>query len=159
MASLQARRVRGHTYWHIVESRRVNGKPRPVPVAYLGKAANILARLQATEPLRVRSLSHGAVAALWALSNELDLAGTIDRHLVKHGRRLRPSQEKRKESKAPRKRDGLSVGQSLALIAIGRACCATSKRAFAEWAKTTTLGQLTGADLDRLTSQHFWDLG
>jgi len=28
MASLQKVRVRGHTYWRIVESRRVNGKPR-----------------------------------------------------------------------------------------------------------------------------------
>jgi transposase len=53
--------------------------------------------------------------------------------------------------------DGLSVGQSLTLIAIGRACHATSKRAFAGWARTTSLGQLAGVDVDRLTSQHFWD--
>jgi transposase len=157
MASLQAVRRHGRTYWRIVESRRVNGKPRPVPIAYLGRSADILARLQATEPIRVRSLSHGAVAALWALSNELDIAGVIDRHLATTGRRLRPSQEKRKESKAPRKHDGLSVGQSLALIAIGRACHATSKRGFAEWAATTTLGELSAAPLERLSSQHFWD--
>ena len=37
------------------------------------------------------------------------------------------------------------------LVAIGRACCDTSKRAFAEWAKTTTLGQLAGVDGERLT--------
>ena len=157
MASLQARRVRGHTYWHIVESRRVNGKPRPVPVAYLGKASNILARLQGAEALRVRSLSHGAVAALYSLCREMDVAGVIDRHLAQQGRRLRPSLLGRKVSTVPKERDGLTVGQSLVLVAIGRACRATSKRAFAEWAKTTTLGQLTGADLDRLTSQHFWD--
>lgn len=157
MASLQAVRRHGRTYWRIVESRRVNGKPRPVPIAYLGRSADILARLLATEPLRVRSLSHGAVAALWALSNELDVAGVIDRHLATSGRRLRPSQEKRKESKAPKKHDGLSVGQSLALIAIGRACHATSKRGFAEWASTTTLGEISSAPLERLSSQHFWD--
>ena len=57
----------------------------------------------------------------------------------------------------PRKHDGLTVGQSLALVAIGRACHATSKHAFADWAKTTTLGELTGADIDQLTSRHFWD--
>ena len=120
MASLQAVRRHGRTYWRIVESRRVNGKPRPVPIAYLGRSADVLARLQATEALRVRSLSHGAVAALYALSNELDVAGAIDRLLTKHGCRLRPSQEKRKQSTAPTKNDGLSVGQSLALIAILR---------------------------------------
>ena len=135
----------------------MNGKPRPVPIAYLGRSADVLARLQATEPLRVRSLSHGAVAALWALSNELDVAGIIDRHLAKSGRRLRLSQEKRKESKTPRKHDGLSVGQSLALISIGRACHATSKRGFAEWASTTTLGEISSAPVERLSSQHFWD--
>lgn len=157
MASLQAVRAHGRTYWRIVESRRVNGKPRPVPIEYLGRSADILARLQAAEPLRVRSLSHGAVAALYALSQELDLAGVIDRQLAEHGRRLRPAQLRRNESTMPKVHQGLTVGQSLALVAIGRACHATSKRAFAEWAKTTTLGQLAEVDLDKLTSQHFWE--
>lgn len=157
MASLQAVRAHGRIYWRIVESRRVNGKPRPVPIEYLGKTSDILARLQGTEALRVRSLSHGAVAALYSLGQELDIAGMIDRHLAVHGRRLRPSQRQRNESTTPRKHDGLTVGQSLALVAVGRACRATSKAAFAQWAETTTLGQLAGADIDRLTSQHFWD--
>ena len=157
MASLQAVRAHGRVYWRIVESRRVNGKPRPVPIEYLGKTADILARLQGTEALRVRSLSHGAVAALFSMSQELGIAGAIDRQLAEHGRRLRPSQLRRNESSAPKKHDGLTVGQSLVLVAIGRACCATSKRAFAEWAKTTSLGHLAGVDLERLTSQHFWD--
>src|SRR6266496_1281883 len=157
MASLQAVRAKGHTYWRIVESRRVNGKPRPVPIEYLGRTADILARLQGSEALRVRSRSHGAVAALYSLCCELDVAGIIDRHLVAAGRRLRFSQKRRHESTAPQKRDGLTVGQSLALVAIGRACRATSKRAFADWANTTTLGELAGVNVDRLTSQHFWD--
>lgn len=157
MASLQSVRANGRTYWRIVESRRVNGKPRPVPIEHLGRTADLLARLQGTEALRVRSLSHGAVAALYSLSQELDVAGVIDRRLAEHGCRLRPSRLERKESTEPRKHDGLTVGQSLALVAIGRACCATSKRGFADWAKTTTLGELAGADVDRLTSQHFWD--
>jgi transposase len=142
-----------------VESRRVNGKPRPVPIAYLGKAADLLARLQATDALRLQSKSHGAVAALFALATELDLPGTIDRHLRASGRRIRPSMGSSTPSppRAPLRHDGLSVGQSLTLVAIGRACRATSKRAFAQWAGDTTLGELVGCNLDRLTSQHFWD--
>ena len=58
---------------------------------------------------------------------------------------------------APLRNDGLSVGQSLLLASIGRACHATSKRGFASWAKTTSLGDLFGVDPERLTSQHFWD--
>ncbi len=156
MASLQPRRVRGHTYWYIVESRRINGKPRPVPIAYLGKADDLLARLTRADALQIRSRSHGAVAALWALASELDLAGTIDRHLQEAGRRLRPGMGNGR--RPPVQNDGLSVGQSLTIAAVGRACHATSKRGFAEWAATTTLAELAGVkDVGRLTSQHFWD--
>lgn len=157
MASIQAVRSNGHTYWRIVESRRVNGKPRPIPVAYLGKADDLLARLRGLESLHIKSRSHGAVAALYALAQELDVAGTIDATLAISGRRLRPSQLNRGESAAPKKNDGLTVGQSLVLVAIGRACHATSKRAFAEWASSTTLGEVASAPVERLNSQHFWD--
>jgi transposase len=158
MASLQARRVRGHTYWHIVESRRVNGKPRPVPVAYLGKADDVLARLNAAEALQLRSHSHGAVAALWAVAQDLKVAETIDRQLAQAGRRDAGSApDPSRPRPVPVKNDGLTVGQSLTLASIGRACHATSKRGFSEWARTTTLGELAGVDVECLTSQHFWD--
>jgi hypothetical protein len=124
MASLQARRVRGHTSWDLVESRRINGKPRPIPLAYLGKADARLARLQATETLRRRS---GAALA------------------AAHPRQ------------APVTRDGLTVGQTVTLVGIGRACHATSKRGFADWARPPSLGDLAGTNGERLTRQHFWD--
>jgi transposase len=158
MASLQARRVRGHTYWHIVESRRINGKPRPVPIAYLGKADDLLARLQAADTLRLRSLAHGDVAALWHQARQLDVAGLIDRELLATGRRYaQRSLGAAIPWQAPSKNDGLTVGQTLTLASIGRACHATSKRGFAGWASTTTLGEVAGVDPARLTSQHFWD--
>lgn len=158
MASLQARRVRGHTYWYIVESRRVHGKPRPIPLAYLGKADALLARLQATEPLRLRSCAHGAVAALWAVAHALDIAGVIDRALLATGRRRSGAALATAHPRPlPVTNDGLTVGQTLTLIGIGRACHATSKRGFADWARTTSLGDLTGTPVERLTSQHFWD--
>lgn len=156
MASIQARRSRGHTYWHIVESRRVNGKPRAVPVLYLGKADDLLARLRAEDSLRVTSSSHGAVAAVWAQAKELEVGEVIDAHLAKAGRRLSKA-EPGTARQSPVKNDGLTVGQSLTLASLGRACHPTSKRGFAEWAATTTLGALAGVDVQRLTSQHFWD--
>lgn len=158
MASLQARKVRGHTYWHIVESRRVNGKPRPVPIAYLGKADNLLARLKGAEALRLHSRSHGAVAALWAVAQELDIAGIIDLQLLASGRRVSGADlSAAKAYRPPVSNDGLTVGQSLTLVSIGRACHPTSKRGFALWARTTTLGELAHTNVERLTSQHFWD--
>ncbi len=160
MASLQAVRAHGRTYWRIVESRRVNGKPRPVPIAYLGRSSDILARLQASDSIQLRSRSHGAVAALYSLAQELDIVGTIDRHLAASGRRIRKrvTGAVSPMPTAPMSNDGLTVGQSLMLLVIGRACHATSKRAFARWARTTTLGELAALDnVERLTSQHFWD--
>jgi transposase len=158
MASLQSVRVKGRTYWRIVESRRVNGKPRPVPVLYLGKADDLLARLRSPDPLRIRSLSHGAVATLWALAGELAIQATIDRHLASAGRRT-PKDLVLPDTAPlrPAKSNGLSVGQSLSLVAVGRACHPTSKRAFAQWARGTTLAALAGIDVEQLTSQHFWD--
>lgn len=156
MASLQRVRVHGQSYWRLVESRRVNGKPRPVVIAYLGKPDDLLARLRAADSITVRSRSHGAVAALYKIAHELDVVGLIDRHLAAAGRRVR-TKAPTTSARRPLRNDGLSVGQSLLLAAVGRACHATSKRGFADWASTTTLGELGGVDPTRLTSQHFWD--
>lgn len=158
MASLQTVRVKGHTYYRLVACRRINGKPTPVQLAWLGKADDILERLEASDEARARSWSHGAVAALYGLARELQVPDLIDRHLAKSGKRVRPSEKRKAQAPIPpRKNVGLTVGQSLTLVAIGRACHATSKRAFAGWAGTTTLGQLADVDTRKLTSQHFWD--
>lgn len=143
MASLQKHRVGGHTYWRIVESRRVNGKPRPVPVAYLGTAEQLLARLQSSsetsEPIRVQSSQHGDVAALKSMADRLGVVEIIDRH-VGGGRRVP------------------SVGTTLVLAALNRAVRPRSKRGWAEWASSTSVPHLFAlARPDRLTSQFFWD--
>jgi transposase len=158
MASIQRVRVRGYSYWRIVESRRVNGKPRVFVIAHLGKADDLLLRLRAAEHLRLRSRSHGATTAVYALARELDVAGTIDRHLAASGRRdRRQPTHVTDPRRTPERHDGLTVGRSLELVSVGRTCHATSKQGFAEWARTTTLGDVASVDLDRLSSQHFWD--
>ena len=66
MASILPVKVRGKTYWRIVESKRVNGKPRPIPILYLGTADALLERLtsQAEGKLTLKTFRHGDVAAL-----------------------------------------------------------------------------------------------
>jgi transposase len=143
MATLQKRRSRGHVYWSIVESRRINGKPRPVILAYLGRAEDLLKRLTEGIPQRVKSYSHGAVAALLGLAEELQVVDIINRHLPA------PSKEVR---------DGFTVGGSLLLSAVGRACHPTSKMNWYEgFAKHTSLSHLLRMSLVNLDSQHFWD--
>jgi len=141
MATIQKRKYRGHTYWSIVESRRVNGKPRPVILEYLGTAESLLERLAEGIPQKVRSYSHGALAVMLDIAEELQVVETINQHL--------PHQQLR---------DGFTLGGSLLLAAIGRACQPTSKRNwFRGWARHTSLAYLLRRSLSKLDSQHFWD--
>jgi transposase len=145
MATLQKRRSHGQTYWYIVESRRVNGKPRPVTLAYLGKAEDLLQRLTQDSAFELKSYSHGDVAALLTIAQELNLVELINRY-VPAGRSGRPPQ-----------RANLTVGATLVLAAIGRACCPTSKQGWYEWCQTTSLEYLCRRSFKALDSQHFWD--
>ena len=82
--------IAGHEYWYAVESVRVNGRPTTRHVAYLGRAEQVVARSKGLAR-RLRSRSHGAVAALKALADRLQVAQTIDRlfHLHRLGQRPR----------------------------------------------------------------------
>jgi len=149
VATIQSKKSRGHKYWYIVESRRVNGKPRPVVLAYLGKAENLLRRLQGqTEGLRIKSYAHGAVAVLLQVAQQLDIPALINRY-VDSPRRYMPKKPIRNH---------LTVGITLLLGAIGRVCMPTSKRGWWNWAKTTSCEYLLRCSLSRVDSQHFWDL-
>ncbi|MFQ5825334.1 MAG: IS1634 family transposase, partial [bacterium] len=141
MATLQKRKSRGHNYWSIVESRRVNGKPRPIILEYLGTAEQLLRRLTEGIPKKVRSYSHGAVAVMLAIAEELQIVETINKH-IEH----------------KQLRDSFTIGGSLLLAAIGRVCHPTSKRNWYQgWAKQTSLSYLIRMSLTKLDSQHFWD--
>ncbi|MGA8343483.1 MAG: IS1634 family transposase [Candidatus Sulfotelmatobacter sp.] len=141
MASLQKHRVAGRTYWRIVESRRIRGKPRPVPLLYLGSADDLLNRLlQAPQgELRIQSFQHGDVAALKAVADRLGVISIIDRHVPEGAR-------------------ALSVGTTLLLAALNRAIRPRSKRGWAAWAQLTSLHRLfPQLQVEQLTSQFFWD--
>jgi len=142
MASIQARRRGKHTYYAIVESRRVGGKPRPIVLKYLGSAATLSARLEQAEaagaPVRADVLDFGAVAALFDIATRLDLRRIIDRHV-------------------PKREQGASVGQYLTLAAISRCVSITSKARFADWYRRTILGRLCPLPARLLAGQRFWD--
>lgn len=149
MATLQQKTSHGQKYWYIVESRRVNGKPRPVVLAYLGKAEDLLQRLQGLiENQRIKSYSHGAVAALLNIAHTLDISSLINQYVESPRSYM---------AKKPI-RHHLTVGVTLLLGAIGRVCLMTSKRGWWTWAQTTSCEYLLRCKLDKMDSQHFWDL-
>jgi len=146
MASLQAYQSHGIQYYRIVESFRNNGKPSIRVLAHLGRVDDILLRHQQQQqevPVRISSVSAGSVTALHHLAQEFDLAARINRAISLDG--------------DVQVRDALTVGESLVAAMIARACAPRSKRAFADWAKTTHLPDLMHFTASDLTSQHFWD--
>lgn len=145
MASLQAYQSHGIRYYRIVESFRKDGKPAIRVLAHLGRVDEILRLHQEHQevPVRISSVSAGAVTALHRLAQEFDVAGRINRAIA-------PQSD-------VQMRDQLTVGESLVAAMIARACAPLSKRAFADWAKTTYLPDLMGFTASALTSHHFWD--
>ena len=149
MATIQARKSRGNKYWYIVESRRINGKPRPITLAYLGKPEDLLRRIQGLHgEIKLKSYSHGTIAALLGLANSLDICQILNKYVNSP----RPYFAKKPI------RNNLTVGATLLLAAIGRVCNPTSKQSWSDWAKTTSLSYLMRHSLSKIDSQHFWDL-
>jgi len=140
MASLQKYSVKGRTYYRVVESKRINGKPTPVPIMHIGSSEELIRRLLSPEEqsVSVRSFQHGDVAALKAIADQLGIAGVINKHVGKSKR-------------------GISVGTTMLLAAINRAVDPCSKRAWSKWAEETSVQKLFDIDPVQLTSQHFWN--
>jgi transposase len=144
MASLYKKVISGKPYWYLREMGWVDGKPKMVSERYVGTAADIEALLDAREeqmlPERVRHLDFGAVAAVWGLLSDLGVAAIID-------------------AEAGDRPPGLplSPGTYLALAALNRVVDPCSKRAFADWWRTTAADRFTKIPVSALDHRRFWD--
>ena len=130
MASIVGKKQGGRTYYYLVESARVDGKPRIVSQRYLGSATEIAARLAEQspgEPDRTRHLAFGAVAAVWSVLGRLKVAEIVDD--VVGGRR----------SDA-----GASIGTYIALATLNRVVDPCSKLGFSD--PNIAAGSPDGAD-------------
>ena len=146
MAYFKTKTIHGQKYLYVCETRLVDGKPRPVTLAYLGKPDALLRRLAQSPhaPVRLQSCAHGAVAVLLSLAERLGLPALFEAYKA-------PVHRGTPAHGCP------SVGWTVVLGAIGLAVRPTSKRGFAAWAATTTLPRLAGFRAVDLTSQYFWD--
>jgi transposase len=139
MASLMAKTVRGHTSWQIVESRRIHGQPRPIVLAHLGKAEDLLRRLQqSSRPYTALVRDFGAVAALWGIAQDLGLHALLQQH-------------------TPKRRQGHAVADYLLLAVFSRALRPCPKTRLAKWYQGTVLPRLLPIPTQHLSSQRFWD--
>ena len=143
MASIVSKRIAGHAYYYLVESARVDGKPRIVSQHYLGSAEEVRARLAGAgpgEPDRSRHLAFGDIAAVWSVLSRLRVAEIVD------------------EVAGPRRKDAAaSVGTYVALCAANRVVAPCSKLAFQTWWKTTVGPRLVKLPSAALDHRRFWD--
>jgi transposase len=142
MPSIVGKRQGGQTYYYLVESARVDGKPRIVSQQYLGPAAEVIAKLtgaSAGDPIRSQHRRFGDVAAVWSTLTDLDVVATVDDVVTRYANA------------------GASVGTYVALAALNRVVDPCSKRAFADWWATTSGPRWVKVDDQALDHRRFWD--
>jgi transposase len=141
MASLVAKKKANRLYYYVVESARVDGKPRIVHQTYLGTAERVAALVKdrtAPLPLSATSIDFGLPGALWLAARESGVFALL-------------------ESLWPPPRSGPSTAHFLLLAAIHRICRPGPKTEVADWYRRTILYSLWGFPPERFTSQEFWD--
>ena len=128
MASLQRYSSHGITYYRIVESyRRLDGKPTVRALLHLGKAEDLLARLQGQRAtLGLRSVASGAVDAAFRLARELACAQAINSAVASQGGSVR-------------RRDGLTTGESLVAAAIASLLTTACSASSTAWTGTASI--------------------
>ena len=143
MASIVGKKQGGRTYYYLVESARVGGKPRIVSQRYLGSAAEIAARLSEKapgEPDRTRHLAFGAVASTWSVLSRLGVIEIVD------------------DVVGARRRDaGASVGTYIALATLNRVVDPCSKLGFSQWWAKTAGDRWLTIPAGGLDHRRFWE--
>jgi transposase len=142
MPSIVGKRRGKRTYYYLVESARVDGKPRIVSQEYLGSAEEVMAKLagaSAGRPVRSQHKRFGDLAAVWAMLERLDVAGVVDRVVPRYANAA------------------ASVGTYLMLATANRIVDPCSKLAFAEWWATTAGPRWVKVSDAALGHRRFWD--
>ena len=137
---MEAKKIHGQTYYYYSKWARVDGRCRRVWQKYLGKLEDIARAVEGgPAPLYAEIFQWGLPFALWKECCRAEVVDAVDK-------------------RCPKRTQGLSTGQYLAMAALNRAIWATSKRSMWEWfSQTVLLRHLPQASKTALTSQRFWD--
>ncbi len=142
MPSIVGKKRGNQTYYYLVESARVDGKPRIVDQQYLGSAEEVMGRLSSAPtgaPERTQHKKFGDVAAVWSILERLNVAEAIDA-----------------VCRTRRSDAGASVGTYLALATLNRVVAPCSKLAFEPWWATTAGPRFTKVPVAATDHRRFW---
>jgi hypothetical protein len=141
MSSLIAKKKGNQLYYYVVESARVDGKPRIVHQTYLGSAEKVAALVKertAPLPLEATAIDFGLPGALWLAARQCGVFELLD-------------------SLWPAPKSGPSAAYYLLLAAIHRICQPGPQTEAGPWYERTILRSLWGFAPERFSSQEFWD--
>src|SRR5213083_3187897 len=141
MAALISKKKGNKLYYYLVESARVEGKPRIVQQTYLGTAdrlADLLKQRTAPIPLAATTREFGLPGALWLAAQRSGVWDVL-------------------KSMWPEPRSGPSIAHYLLLAVIHRICQPGPKTEVADWYRSSILQPLWGLSPERFRSQDFWD--
>jgi transposase len=141
MASIVAKKKANRLYYYVVESARVEGRPRIVQQTYLGTAERVAALVKdrtAPVPVSATAIEFGLPGALWLAAQQSGVWEVM-------------------QSFWPQPRSGPSPAHYLLLAAIHRICRPGPKTEIPDWYRRTVLHSLWGFPAERFTSQAFWD--
>jgi transposase len=142
MPSIVGKRRGKHTYYYLVESARVDGKPRIVSQEYLGTAEEVMAKLAGAssgEPVRSQHKQFGDLAGVWSVLERLNVVEVVDEVAPRYGNA------------------GASVGTYIALATANRVVAPCSKLAFADWWAGTAGPRWVRTPAGALDHRRFWD--
>ena len=136
MERLEAKKISGHTYYYYSGWGWRDGRCRRLWQKYLGKLEDIVRAVECggPPPAYAEVFEFGLTEALWREAERSQVVETIDRL-------------------CPKRDQGLSVGQYLAIAAANRAADPVSKRAMWEWLSATTLLRRASRSRCRPTSR------
>jgi|TARA_B100001971_G_C18226310_1_gene560674 transposase len=141
MKRLEAKKINGRIYYYYSEWAWVNGKCRRVWQKYLGKLENIVKAVDGDgpSPLYAEVFQWGLPVALWKECCLAEVVETIDKL-------------------CPKRDQGMSTGEYLAIAAVNRAICPNSKRSMWDWfSQTVLLRHIPDVSKAAFSSQRFWD--
>jgi transposase len=142
MERLEKKQIKGQTYYYYSKWEWVNGKCRRIWQKYLGKPEKILKAFENNEPASpqyAEVFEFGLSTTLW---NEC-----LGSNIIEHVNAL-----------CPKRNQGLSSGEYIAMASINRAIHPVSKNSMFDWFSKTTLRRyFPSASKTALLSQRFWD--
>ena len=139
--SLRKKKINGHFYYYARECQRVDGKPKIVWQKYLGKPEDIVKNMEqgGVSPNCAEVFEHGLSTAMWKECVRSEIVDHVD-------------------AVCPKREQGMSVGEYIAVTAINRAMEPVSKNSMWDWFNgTSLLRYLPKASADALSSKRFWD--